>query len=228
MYEGIYELRNVGRYLYITAPERLPHYTTIYRWVRSGLPSAEAQALPERELFVNFQDLVSLRMIISLRIARFSLQHVRRVHKYLQNLTGYRRPFALKDLWISETEIFIKMEGFLSATKRGQYAMEFVKDWLHRIPRPDIGALDLTFMRSRGREIASTWKPYPHIVLNPIIQFGAPCIQDTRIPTVAVWSMARGGDTPEAIAKGYNVPLYKVQSALEWEEKIARISFQRT
>lgn len=224
MYEGIYELCNAGRYLYITAPQKLPHYTTIHRWVRSGLPSAEAQALPERELFINFQDLVSLRMIISLRMARFSLQHIRGVHKYLQNLTGYRRPFALKDLWISETEIFIEMEGFLSATKRGQYAMEFITDWLHRIRRPDIGDLDLTFVKSEGREIASTWIPHPHVVLNPLIQFGAPCVQDTRIPTVAIWSMFRGGDKPESIATGYTVPLFKVQSALEWEEKIAGIT----
>jgi len=224
VYEGIYELRNVGRYLYVTAPQKLPHYTTIHRWVRSGLPSAEAQALPKRELFINFQDLVSLRMIISLRIANFSLQHIRGVQKYLQVLTGYRRPFALKDLWISETDIFIEMEGFLSATKRGQFAMEFIKDWLHRIRRPDIGDLDLTFEPIEGREIASAWTPHPHVILNPLIQFGAPCLQDTRIPTVAVWSMFKGGDTPVTIAKGYNVPLYKVQSALEWEEKIAGIT----
>jgi len=228
MYEGIYELRDAGRYLYVTAPQRLPHYTTIYRWVRSGLPSVEAQALPKRELFINFQDLVSLRIIISLRIAGFSLQHIRRVHKYLQGLTGLNRPFALKDLWISETDIFIEMERFLSATKRGQYAMEFIKDWLRRIARPDIGNLDLTFVGSKGREMASAWIPHPYVVLNPLIQFGAPCVQDTRIPTEAVWSMFRGGDTPESIAKGYHVPLFKVQSALEWEEKVAGITPQRT
>lgn len=224
MYEGVYELRNAGRYLYITAPQRLPHYSTIHRWVRTGLPSSEAQLLPKRELFINFQDLVSLRMIISLRIAGFSLQHVRRVHKYLQGVTGHKKPFALKDLWISKTEIFIQMEGYLSATKRGQYAMEFIKEWLHRIRRPDIGDLDLTFIESDGGEIASAWTPQPHVVLNPLIQFGAPCLQDTRIPTASVWSMFRGGDTPEAIAKSYSIPLFKIESALDWEGKIAGIT----
>jgi uncharacterized protein (DUF433 family) len=223
-YQGIYELRNAGRYLYITAPQKLPHYTTIHRWVRTGLPSAEAQALPERELFINFQDLISLRMIISLRLAGFSLQHVRRVHAYLQELTGNRRPFALRDLWISSTDIFVKMETFLSATRHGQYAFEFIKVWLKRIRRPDIGDLDLTFVETDSGEIASTWTPQPHIVLDPLVQFGAPCLQDTRIPTIAVWSMVRGGDMPENIARGYSVPLFKVQAALEWEEKIAGIT----
>ena len=224
MYEGVYELRNAGRYLYITAPQKLPHYTTIHRWVRTGLPSAEAQALPERELFINFQDLISLRMIVSLRLAGFSLQHIRRVQKYLQDLTGHRRPFALKDLWISSTDIFIQMEGLLSATKHGQYALEFIKVWLQHIRRPDIGDLDLTFVQSDSGDIASTWTPQPHIVLNPLIQFGAPCLQDTRIPTIAVWSMFKGGDMPENIARGYGVPLFKVQSALEWEGRIASIT----
>lgn len=130
----------------------------------------------------------------------------------------------MKDLWISETDIFIEMEGFLSATKRGQYAMEFIKDWLRRIRRPDIGSLDLSFVKSKGKEVASAWTPHPYVVLNPLVQFGAPCIQDTRIPTVAIWSMFMGGDTPDAIAKGYNVSLFKVQSALEWEEKVAGIT----
>jgi len=223
VYDGIYELRNAGRYLYITAPQRLPHYTTIHRWVRTGLPSAEAQALPARELFINFQDLISLRMIVSLRLAGFSLQHVRRVHRYLQELTGHNRPFALRDLWISNTDIFIRMEGLLSATRHGQFALEFIKDWLQRIRRPDIGDLDLTFEESEFGETASAWIPQPHIVLNPLVQFGAPCLQDTRVPTVAVWSMFKGGDMPENIARGYGVPLFKVQAALEWEEQIASI-----
>jgi len=224
VYEGIYELRNAGRYLFITAPQKLPHYTTIHRWVRTGLPSAEAKLLPKRELFINFQDLVSLRMVVSLRLAGFSLQHVRRAHQKLQDFTGQSRPFALKDLWISKTDIFVHMEGLLSVTKHGQYAMEFIKDWLQRIRRPDIGDLDLSFVECDGQEIASAWTPEPNIVLNPLIQFGAPCLKDTRIPTSAVWSMFKGGDMPESIARDYRVPLIKVQSALDWEKRIASIT----
>jgi uncharacterized protein (DUF433 family) len=113
------------------------------------------------------------------------------------------------------------MEGWLSATRQGQYAMDFIKEWLRRLRRPLDTGLDLSFRKVNGREVASTWVSYPYVLLNPLIQFGAPCIEGTRIPTAAVWSMFLGGDRPEALAKDYSVPLFKVQSALEWEKKLA-------
>jgi uncharacterized protein (DUF433 family) len=177
--------------------------------------------MPKRDIFINFQDLVSLRMIISLRIAGFTLKQIRIAQKYLREMTGHERPFALKDLWLSDTDIFIEMEGMLSATKQGQYAMDFVKDWLHRLRRPDVGSLDLTFEREENMEVASSWIPQPQIQLNPLIQFGAPCILGTRVPTETIWSMFIAGDTAESLAASYHLTLDKIQSALEWEKKIA-------
>lgn len=223
-FAGIYELAEAGRYLYITAPEKPPRYSAVRRWVRSGLPVSEGPSIPAKDLFLTFEELVSLRMIVALRIAGFSLQHIRRVHQWLQDHTSYLRPFALKDLWVSETDIFVEMAGLLSATRRGQYAMEFVKEWLRRLRRPLDDSLDLTFMTVNGKEIACSWMAHPYVVLDPLVQFGAPCIEGTRIPTTAVWSMFRGGDKPRAIARDYGVSLLKVQSALEWENKIAGVA----
>lgn len=220
-FAGIYELAEASRYLYITAPQRPPHYSAVRRWIRSGLPVPEARSIPAKDLFLTFEDLVSLRMIVALRVAGFSLHHIRRVHQWLENVTDYTRPFALKDLWISQTDIFIEMEGLLSATRRGQYAMEFIKEWLHRLHRPPDVSLDLTFKKENGKEVASKWTPQPYVVLDPLVQFGAPCLEGTRIPTTAVWSMFMGGDEPEAIARDYGVGLMKVQASLEWERKIA-------
>ena len=222
-FAGIYELPEAGRYLYVTAPRKPPHYSALHRWVRSGLPDPEARSIPAKSLFLTFEDLVSLRMIVALRIAGFSLQHVRRVHRWLIEVTGYPRPFALKDLWVSETDIFVEMYGLLSATRRGQYAMEFIKEWLLQLRRPLGDGLDLTFKEEHGKEIASSWTPYPYIVLDPLVQFGLPCLERTRIPTRAVWSMFLGGDRPAVIAKDYNVALAKVQASIEWEEKIAAV-----
>jgi uncharacterized protein (DUF433 family) len=221
LFEGIYELHDAGRLLYVTAPEKLPHYSTIHRWVRSGLPSEEAKLLPKRDLFISFLDLISLRMIVSLRLAGFSLQHIRGVQKYLQELTKFERPFATKDLWVSKTDIFIEMDGLLSASKRGQLAMEYIRDWLARIKRPDIGDLDIEFDKLGGVEVATKWTPSPSIVLDPTVQFGAPCLKNTRIPTESIWLMKGGGDSPQSICESYKLPMYQVQTALEWEEKIA-------
>lgn len=222
-FAGTYELAEASRYLHVTAPGKPPRHPAFRRWVRSGLPAPEARVAESKKLFLTFEDLISLRVIIALRIADFSLQHIRKVHRWLQEITGYPRPFALKDLWLSETEVFIEMEGLLSATKQGQYAMEFIKEWLQHIRRPTDSELDLAFKRVNGREIASSWVSHPYVVLNPVVQFGAPCIEGTRIPTSAVWSMVRGGDKAETLAKDYGVPYFKVQSAIEWEKKLAEL-----
>lgn len=218
---GAYELAEASRYLYATSPGKLPAYPCVRRWVRSGLPVADARSTPGKQLLLTFEDLISLRMVIALRVAGFSLQHIRKVHGWLQEATRYSRPFALKELWVSETEVFVRMEGWLSATRRGQYAMEFIKDWLRRLRRPLDSALDLSFAKVNGQEVASTWISHPYVVLDPLVQFGAPCIQGTRIPTGAVWSMFLGGDKPEAVAKDYGVPVFKVHAALEWEKRLA-------
>ncbi|MBT9148786.1 MAG: DUF433 domain-containing protein [Dehalococcoidia bacterium] len=222
-FEGVYELAEASRYLHATAPQKPPHYSTFRRWVRSGLTVPEAPPIPAKGLFITFEDLVSLRMVVALRVAGFSLQHIRRVHRWLKDTTGYPRPFALRDLWISETDIFIEMENLLSVTRGGQYAMEFIKEWLSRLRRPLAGSLDLAFRRVDGKEVACSWMPHSHVSLNPLIHFGAPCIEGTRIPTTAVWAMFLGGDKPEAIARDYGLPLIKVQSSLEWEKKIANL-----
>lgn len=221
---GMYEMAEAARYLHVTAPRRPPNYSAVRRWIRSGLPDPETISRPATELILSFEDLISLRMVVALRIAGFSLQHIRRVHNDLCRITGYSHPFAIKDLWISNTDIFVQMDGWLSVTKRGTYAMEFVKDWLREIRRPIDESLDIGFKRVNGHEIAADWSPHPNILLNPLIQFGAPCIEGTRIPTNTVWDMYRAGDRQQAIANNYRISLFQIESAVEWEKELASVT----
>lgn len=223
-FAGIYEVAETARYLQATAFGKRPAYQAVRRWTRSGLPYPTARSIPAKDLFLVFVDLVSLRMIVCLRQAGFSLQHIRKVHQWLQEAMKCDRPFAVRELWISESEVFINMERqWLSATRQGQYAMDFVKQWLSSLGPPD-RPLDMTFTASDGFSVASSWKPRPYILLDPLIQFGTPCIEGTRIPTRAVWSMVRGGDSPKAIARDYGVALDKIEAAIEWEQRLASLA----
>ncbi len=221
---GMYEVAEAARYLHVTAPQRPPQYSAVRRWIRSGLPDPETVVKPANELILTFEDLISLRMVVTLRIAGFSLQHIRRVHKELRRITGYSHPFAIKDLWISETDIFVEMDGWLSATRNGAYAMDFVKDWLRQIRRPIDNSLDIIFKKVNEYEIAAGWSPHAYVFLNPLIQFGTPCIEGTRIPTRSIWDMHRAGDKAEAIAMNYKVSRLQIESAIEWEREIASVA----
>ncbi|MCS7206326.1 MAG: DUF433 domain-containing protein [Dehalococcoidia bacterium] len=224
-FAGVYFIPEVARYLWATGPEmRRPSYRSLLRWITSGLLRPLATTQSGRERWVTFEDLISLRMLVALRQAGFSLQHIRRVHAWLEEASRYPRPFALQDLWLGETEIFIQMEqSLVSASREGQYAFEIVRAWLRHLPRLEIA--DMAFERKvNGKHVASRWRPCPGIVLDPQVQFGSPCIESTRIPTSAVWSMVRAGDSEESVARAYGIPLHKVQAAVEWEKRLAKVS----
>ena len=70
-------------------------------------------------------------------------------------------------------------------------------------------------------QVASKWSPQPGVMLDPSVQFGEPCIHDTRIPTSAVSSLVRGGDPPDLVARSYGISPDEITAALQWENKIA-------
>lgn len=223
-YTGIYFIPEMARYLWVTSPrEGRPSYHSLLRWIASGLPSREAARWLGRKRWITFEDLISLRMIMALRQAGFSLQHIREVHQWLQEQMKYPRPFALHDIWVSETDIFLQIENRLvSASRKGQYALEIVREWLRRLPK--LETVDMAFERQvNGQRAVSRWRPYPFVVLDPRVQFGSPCIEGTRIPTSAVWAMFRAHDSEATIAEAYQLPLEKVKLALEWEEHLAKV-----
>ena len=77
--------------------------------------------------------------------------------------------------------------------------------------------LDMTFDSS---EIANSWMPYEGINMNPIIQFGEPCIVGTRIPTSSIWSNYTAGDSPKIIAKAHEIDMTLVLDAIHWEKRL--------
>ncbi|MBI4337417.1 MAG: DUF433 domain-containing protein [Chloroflexi bacterium] len=220
---GVYFVPEVSAYLRATGPrDSLPSYRVLLRWVTTGLPSPGAAFRPRRERRLSFEDLVSLRMIVALRQSGFSSQHIRRVHEWSVRNLGYPKPFALHDLWVGRGDIFFDIERqLISVSRRGQFGLDIIRSWLERLPRFD--AADLAFdRRVNCWRVASKWQPHPWVVLDPEIQFGAPCVAKTRIPTRTIWSMSRGGDRPEAIARAYRIPEEGVQRSLEWEDKLER------
>lgn len=223
--EGIYELVEATRYLRATIPDRPPTYGKMLRWVRKGLSCPKLVGAQGKELYLTFEELISLRMVVALRQSGFSLQHVTRVENYLRGLLSYEHPFAVRDLWFSGTQIFVEMEHeLLSASRHGQLAMVILKSWLHALKRKtfvDKEFMDMAFERRiNGKLAVSSWTPYMSVILDPRIQFGVPCIEGTRIPTRSIWFMVKGGDSEKAIASAYHIPIEKVGAALAWEQKL--------
>ena len=68
--------------------------------------------------------------------------------------------------------------------------------------------------------MASSWEPSDCVLLQPQIQFGAPCIKGTRIPTRTIFGMIEAGDSVEWVARAYRISKDEAQAAYDWENRI--------
>jgi uncharacterized protein (DUF433 family) len=60
----------------------------------------------------------------------------------------------------------------------------------------------------------------PHIVADPLVRFGKPVIQGTRVPVHVLVAKIAGGMTPEQVASEYGVTIEDVRAALAYAAKV--------
>jgi len=214
-FEGIYEIRDAADYIKATITVPRPYTVSnrhLIRWIRRGLALPELSDVPGRELVIAFEDLVSMRVISLLRAIGIGFPVIYRAERWLRDNTGARRPFATELVWTEARNIFCQRESqLIAASLGGQYAiLELFRDYLW----PVAG------LEFNDRKIAVAWKPHADVVLRPSIQFGAPCIAGTRIPTRAIWGMKKGGDSIEFLSRSYEVDEAKIRHAVEWELRL--------
>lgn len=193
---GIYDVPEAARYLRASmtggSEIALPAGKLI-TWIRRGFASQALVDVPGRELLIDFQDLISMRVIAAMRAAGLSWSAIRRAERWLSTQTGASRPFATGALWT------------------GQMSFDLMLD--HPLP-----VHGLEFSSETGQAIS--WEPAANVLLVPEVQFGAPCIKGTRIPTRSVAGMVEAGDAPAFVARGYGVTPFDVEKACEWERRL--------
>lgn len=220
---GFYKIPEAARYLYVTShlPSKYsrptPHH--LITWMRQGLASAHLTDISGRNVTIDFEDLISMRVIYLLHGMGITIRKIRDAKEYLSKLTGHSHPFATERLWTETIDIFAEIGPLLiTASKYGQLPfMELVRQNLVNIH-------DMTF----NRGIADSWAPQVGILLKPNIQFGAPCIANTGIPAHSVWRMYLGGDNIDFLAHSHQITKDQIEQAVEWEENLAKVTFSRT
>ena len=215
VFDGIYDVPEAARYLKASAHGNVAYPVTsakLIRWIRKGMASPELPGQTGRDLLIAFEDLVSLRIIIALRGAGVGWAEIRRAKEWLCEKTGARRPFATEYLWTGQGQIFVDWtQRLISASRNGQLAFDILRTYL--IPIHGLAFSEQTHM-------ASSWEPSDCVLLQPQIQFGAPCIKGTRIPTRTIFGMIEAGDSVEWVARAYRISKDEAQAAYDWENRI--------
>ena len=212
---GIYEVPEAARYLKATLHTDISYPLSspkLIRWIRQGLASPELIELPGSDLLIAFEDLISMRVISALRSAGVKWSEIYDANRWLRSHLGVQRPFATEDIWVGQGQIFAEWtKRLISASRHGQMALDLL--WQYVIP-----VHGLTF--DEKSKVATSWEPLDSIVLEPQIQFGAPCIKGTRIPTRTISGMVEAGDSAEWVASAFGLSLEEVQAACDWESRL--------
>ena len=181
-------------------------------WIRRGLASPELSEVSGAELLIEFEDLVSMRVIAALRSNGVSWREIRATNQWLRDQTGHLRPFATEFLWTGQGQIFVQWtQKLISGSRKGQVAFDLLREYL--IPVHGL-KFDLV------SQVAISWEASDGVILEPDIQFGAPCIKGTRIPTRTIVGMIEAGDSPSWVAQAYGISPEEVQAARDWESRL--------
>ena len=213
--QGIYDVPEAARYLRATshAEELYPVSSRkLIGWIRRGLASPDLSDVEGRELLIEFEDLVSMRVVAALRAVGVSWREIRATNQWLRDEPGHARPFATEFLWTGQGQLFVEWtERLISGSRNGQVAFELLREYLIPVHGLNFDSLS---------QVAISWEASRGVVLEPEIQFGAPCIKGTRIPTRTIVGMIEAGDSPHWVAQAYGISPEEVQAARDWESRL--------
>jgi uncharacterized protein (DUF433 family) len=77
--------------------------------------------------------------------------------------------------------------------------------------------------------LSASWRPHDNVLFDPLVQYGEPCIEGTRVPTQVVWSFYKARDSVESLSYFYGIQANKIKDAIAWEnhiQEVARIGSQ--
>ena len=215
---GIYDVPEAARYLRAGSDwagrYSLSSRKLIY-WIRRGISLPAPTHARALDLLLGFEELISMRMIAALRAAGYAWREIREADRILRQMRGTRYPFATEVIWTGQGELYAEWEEHLvSGSRHGQAALDLIRDYV----RPFNG---LEF--SDESNLAISWEPSKGVVLKPQVQFGAPCIKNTRIPTRSISGMIDAGDSPDWVAQAYGISREAVHEAYEWESQLRTV-----
>jgi uncharacterized protein (DUF433 family) len=226
-YSGIYTVGDAARYLRATVPPDNvplkmwlarrrpflgPSSRQLYSWIRHGLSWDGLSDVPRADLVLDFYDLIRLRMIVIMRSRGLPMPVIRRAEDEARHLTGSPQPFVTEPVWTSSSDVFVKLADLLvAASKGGQVAMSFFEEYLTPVVH------GISFGPDR---MAASWSPSERVLIDPLVQFGSPCVIDTRITTETLWALRDAGDSIETISRSYGIREQDVLAAIRWEETL--------
>lgn len=206
---GIQAQRHLNRGIYDVAEvATLIHQprARIERWVSQDTPTIHGA--PEFDGFFSFLDLISLLAVAELESRGVSETHIAAGRAYLVEALRTPWPFAHKRLATVGRQFFAELEDgseWVDVGLGGQGAFE------------QLISNELRLIEYGDDELATRWHPTDHVVIDPAIQAGSPCLAGSRVSTALIWDLHQGGASLDEIADDYQLDHEQVVAAIDFE-----------
>jgi uncharacterized protein (DUF433 family) len=207
---GLYGLGELTSYLNLEAVKPLAA-STVARWLQ--VLSASAHHRPRRPDY-SFADLISMLVVRNLVQLGLNLRDIHAAEDFLRERYHHEHPFVSVRVQTDGVDVFYDAAPTIAhqltaANRAGQEVL-----------RPAILGALRGVMYEHG--FAAAWSPVDRIVLDPTVQFGEPCIADTRVTTSSLAELARTANAePSELARLYRLDEVDVLTALDFEDRLA-------
>lgn len=163
---------------------------------------------PEHGWAYSFYDLISMRVVAGLLVRDVKVKQIQTAHKTLAEMLEVDRPFAHQPISTAGTSVLAEVDELLLDVGAGRQVV------LWEMVAPELVDVDY----SEPDMMAALWRPADGVLVDPAIQFGAPCVVGRRVETAAIRDMVEGGDSPELVAWALELDVAQVDAALAFED----------
>jgi uncharacterized protein (DUF433 family) len=162
----------------------------------------------ENVIAVNFLTLIEMYVFYALKEKELKTSKIIEAHTAMSEILRTPYPFAKEDIYInSKSLLFGSDDQLITADKNLQIVItQVLRKFISKVHFSD-------------NRIAKKFYPLGKercVVVNPENQFGQPVIDGTNILTETIYNLSRGGDSPEYIAKLYDISATQVGDAIEF------------
>jgi uncharacterized protein (DUF433 family) len=205
---GIYSLEDLRVYLAFYAGD-VPTGNLALTWLTDALNPIRGHVA--RRPDYAFADLISLFVVRELRRLGVRPGNIRQAEQHLRRTTGLERPFVHREVMTDGRDVWIvgddRTQVEAASGPRGQQASHIaLRAYLKPVQYTD--------------NIAATWVPVKHVLVSPLIQFGEPVVQGTRVPTSAVADVAAKASAHRAAIR-LGIDQEKADAAIAFERQLS-------
>lgn len=185
---------------------------TIIRWGHTTQRRPQPLLRPTHGWAYSFHDLVSLAVIAVLRQRQVPERNVARALRELEDITDEPRPLARRDVvdQLATAGVSVLLGDLDLTQSRQTVIIETLSMYLQPIVYDDDSLL------------ARLWKPSLHVVVDPEVQVGRPCIEGTRVTTDVVASRVEQGESVDLIARDLDLSRAEIADAIGFEKRLLR------